>query len=343
MNLLINKHDNRSIYRLLLLLIGILLVFVVVVTALSIGSASVGIEQVLGMIECHFVNADECQVSSLQQKIIWDIRFPRTLLAMLAGAGLAIAGVVLQTITRNPLADPYLFGISSGATFGAVLSFHFFPNNTLLLNVGAFSGGLLSVIMVLLLASGSAGRQVEKLILSGVAISFLLGAATSLTLYFSEPDASATIIFWMMGSFTKAEWSTLWLPMTVILLSGLFVYFISHWLNALLIGDETAHTLGLRVGQFRLIMLGVTSLTTAVIVAQCGGIGFVGLMVPHLVRKLVGGEIRKVIIATLIIGPVFMVMVDVVSRVLIRQQEVPVGIITAIIGSMFFFLIMRKN
>jgi iron complex transport system permease protein len=343
MSLLINKSSHSLIAKLAWSVTVFLALLLVVITALSIGSASVGLEQVIGMLECHLFSIDECQVSSIQQKIIWEIRFPRTVLAMLAGAGLAIAGVVLQTITRNPLADPYLFGISSGAAFGAVLSFYFFPNNTLLLNISAFSGGLLSVIMVLLLASGSAGRQVEKLILSGVAISFLLGAATSLTLYFSEPDASATIIFWMMGSFTKADWATLWLPTIVVILSGIFVYFISHWLNALLIGDETAHTLGLRVGQFRLIMLVVTSLTTAVIVAQCGGVGFIGLMVPHLVRKLVGGEIKKVILATIIIGPIFMVIVDVVSRILIQHQEVPIGIITAIVGSIFFFLIMRKH
>jgi iron complex transport system permease protein len=343
MNQLINHQSSSLFAKVAISIVGLLAVFTVVVMALSIGSASVGLEQVLGMIHCHIFGLDECQISTLHQKIIWDIRFPRTVLAMLAGTGLAVAGVVLQTITRNPLADPYLFGISSGATFGAVLSFHFFPNDTLLLNIGAFSGGLLSVIMVLLLASGSAGRQVEKLILSGVAISFLLGAATSLTLYFSEPDASATIIFWMMGSFTKADWGNLWLPCLVVTVCSIFVFFISHWLNALLIGDETAHTLGINVGQFRLLMLVVTSLVTAVIVAQCGGIGFVGLMVPHLVRKIVGGEIRTVIITTLVIGPVFMVIVDVVSRVLIQHQEVPVGIITAIIGSMFFFLIMRKS
>ncbi len=324
------------------LLMFVLLCFAILFAA-SFGSANISLADVFNTVVHQLGLSEQSELSALKQQIIIEIRLPRVALAMIAGTGLALAGVVLQTITRNPLADPYLFGISAGAALGAVCGMLLFNESSFAMHLGAFLGSVLSVILIISLAGRIASVQVEHLILTGVAISFLLAACTHLFLYFAEPDAAATIVFWMMGSFAGAEWYGLALPLAVVMACGSVAYLLSHWLNALLSGDESAHTLGVKVTQLRMLMLILSSLVTSVIVAQCGGIGFVGLMVPHMVRRIVGGELRNVLLVTALVGPLFMVVVDVVARTLIPNQEIPIGIITAILGSVFFFMIMKRQ
>ncbi|QYJ78183.1 FecCD family ABC transporter permease [Shewanella acanthi] len=341
------------------------------IAAASFGAASSGFVDVLHVFISKFNQLFSSEIQpvtrSMLDRIVFELRLPRILLAFVAGAGLSLAGSVLQTVTRNPLADPYLFGISSGASFGAVVMLTLFSPlgnldtsiseglfsgalggsfgvHTLLwfsLPLGAFIGASLSVLIVLALSGLGLNSQVERMLLSGVATSFMFGALTSLLLYFASPQATASVLFWSLGSFAKASWSLLLLPALVIGTSLVVILAYKRQILALQAGDETAHTLGVNVPKLRLNMLLLCSLITAILVATCGGIGFVGLMVPHTVRMLFPG--RQPIVLTALIGGLFMVWVDVLARCLLGNQELPVGIITAAIGSFFFLLILRRR
>ncbi len=302
--------------------------------ALSFGAANTPLREVFNGLFSQ--GSDE-----FVQRIIWQLRMPRTVLAFLAGSGLALAGLILQTVTRNPLADPYLFGISSGASFGVVcfialtgLSFGFS------MSVAAFAGSLLSMLLLIAIAGRRHVGQVEAMLLAGIALSFLFSAMTSLLLYFSDPQAVTAILFWTMGSFSRAQWDSLWLPFTVIIACMTLMIAFRRQLNAMLLGDESAATLGIHVQRFRVIMLLLSSLITAVLVAMCGGVGFVGLMIPHIVRYFSPHGSSYNLVMTSLVGGIFMVWVDVLCRTLLNNQELPVGVITAAIGSVFFLFLL---
>ncbi|NRD73008.1 iron ABC transporter permease [Shewanella sp. VB17] len=354
----------------------LILCVVSIMSAVSFGAANLSFSDVVKVVLHHHLGIGE--VSAIAERIIIELRFPRTLLAFIAGAGLSIAGSVLQTVTRNPLADPYLFGISSGASFGAVVVLTLFGASGLLassellsgsglfsssglfsgsglfsssgllaqldwltLPLGAFIGAGLSVLMVLSLCGRSMNSQIERMLLSGVAISFMFGALTSLLLYFSSPQAAVSVLFWSLGSFAKASWESLLLPAIVVSGSMGVILLYKRQIMAMRAGDETAHTLGVNVGRLRLQMLLLCSFITAILVANCGGIGFVGLMIPHTVRMLFPG--RFSLLTTALFGGGFMIWVDVLARTLLSQQELPIGIITAVIGSVFFLLILGNK
>ena len=302
--------------------------------ALSFGAANTSLSDVFNGLFSQ--GSDE-----FVQRIIWQLRMPRTMLAFLAGSGLALAGLILQTVTRNPLADPYLFGISSGASFGVVcfialtgVSFGFS------MSVAAFAGSLLSMLLLIAIAGRRHVGQVEAMLLAGVALSFLFSALTSLLLYFSDPQAITAILFWTMGSFSRAQWDTLWLPFAVIIACMTLKIAFRRQLNAMLLGDESAATLGIHVQRFRIMMLLLSSLITAVLVAMCGGVGFVGLMIPHIVRYFSPQGSSHNLVMTSLVGGIFMVWVDVLCRTLLNNQELPVGVITAAIGSVFFLFLL---
>lgn len=305
-----------------------------------------------GVIICPWTN--DCALSPIEQQILTDIRLPRIFMALLTGAGLSITGAILQSVTRNPLADPYLFGISSGAALGAVLAMSAFTGAfsgilaatglSVVFNVttGALAGGALSVFLMLTLA-GKSAVQVEKLLLSGVAVSFMLSAFTSLVIYYSTPETAATLLFWLMGSFSGSNWVDLILPLLAVVFgSGLFFIF-SRWLVVMQLGEESAATLGVPVHKLRLGMLLACSAVTAILVAEVGGIGFVGLMIPHIVRLLVGGQLHRVLLMSLLIGATFMIWVDVLAHSLLQDQVLPVGIVTSALGSLFFFIILKQR
>ncbi|MDX1451558.1 MAG: iron ABC transporter permease [Oleiphilaceae bacterium] len=327
----------------LLLLAGGVAIVASLVLAGGFGATEIGYGDVLAAY-CQLLHGD-CEVDAIQARIINDLRLPRAMLALLAGAGLALAGAVLQIVTRNPLADPYLFGISSGASFGAVLVIAAFGIEGMAsgwsISSGAFAGAALSVLLVISLAGQ--GVQVERMLLAGVAVSFMFSAATSLVLYSSDPSASATLLFWTLGSFSRASWAGLLVP-SVVIAAGLLVFIAyARMLQGVLAGDETANALGIDVKRLRIGMLLLSSLITAVLVAACGGIGFIGLMIPHIVRRLMPAHTAQQLIATAIFGGVFMVWVDVLARTLIAQAELPVGVITAALGSAFFLLVLRRR
>ena len=330
--------DITKINQWTIFIAAVLIALVSLFSALSFGAADTPLSDVLTGV----LSAGE---GSFNARIIYELRLPRTLLAFMAGAGLAIAGIILQTVTRNPLADPYLFGISSGASFGVVLLMAVAGISAgFMLSAAALLGSFLAMGLLILIAGRQKSTQVESMLLAGVALSFLFSAFTSLLLYWSDPQAVAGILFWTLGSFARAQWGTLWLPCVVIVVCISFMLSFKRQLNALLLGDESAITLGVRVHRFRILMLVLSSLITAVLVALCGGIGFVGLMVPHIVRFFISQGSTAGLLITSLVGGTFMVWVDVLSRSLLKNQELPVGVITAAMGSVFFLslLFFRK-
>ncbi|WP_206483452.1 iron ABC transporter permease [Thalassotalea sp. G2M2-11] len=314
---------------------------------LSLVLCSVLASMGFGTAELDFANVWQCLTDQCQrpiyQTILIDIRFPRILMGFLAGFALAAAGALMQNVTRNPLADPYLFGIVAGAGLGATIS-GLLPESmqAFSLPLAAFLGALFAVLIVAMVIMNNNWRRVEHLLLAGVAVSFLLSAITSFILYFGEAFASNRVIFWMMGSLARADYQALMWIIPVILVCTLLALLFSRQLDALLLSDESARTLGVNVAKLRLMSLIICAAMTAVIVSYCGGIGFVGLMIPHIVRPFIGKTTAKLLICSGIVGGCFLIWVDVVARTIVPGQEIPIGVITSVIGSLFFLFIMRR-
>ncbi|MBE8168508.1 MAG: iron ABC transporter permease [Shewanella sp.] len=332
------------------LIVSIIFLLVSIVLSGSFGAAQISLSQVITVMTHWLMGSDISSGSSdLISQIVLELRLPRIMLAIIAGAGLAISGYALQTVTRNPLADPYLIGISSGASFGAVLYLTILVSSVVQtsiwssigLSTAAFIGAGISVTLVLALAGFGINRQIERMLLAGVAVSFMFSAMSSLLLYFAKAQAASAVLFWTLGSLTKANWNTLWLPAAIVGFALIMLLLYRRVISALLLGDETAHTLGVNVPKLRLGVLLLCSMVTATIVANCGGIAFVGLMIPHTVRLLFPNHMSFLLVATL--GASFLIWVDVFARTALATQELPVGIITAAIGSVFFLAILARK
>ncbi|MDO7085439.1 iron ABC transporter permease [Pseudocolwellia sp. AS88] len=280
---------------------------------------------------------------SIYETILWEIRFPRVLLGFIAGFGLAIAGALMQNVTRNPLADPYLFGIVSGAGLGATLT-QFLPTTVqvITLPIASFLGSLLAVGIILIVIYQNNWRRIEHLLLAGVAVSFLLSSLTSFILYSGEAFSTNRVIFWLMGSLARANSTALLWISPVIIVATIIAILLGRQLDALLLSDDSARTLGIKVEKLRIITLILCAAITAVIVSYCGGIGFIGLMIPHMVRPFVGITSSKLFIAAGLVGGCFLVWVDVIARTALGGQEIPIGVITSAMGSLFFLALLRK-
>jgi iron complex transport system permease protein len=284
--------------------------------------------------------------TAIQTDIVWDLRLPRTLLASLVGAGLAVAGVITQAIARNPLADPYLLGVSQGASVAAVAVivtgaavFGTAPTAG-----AAFCGGLGALVLVYAFARYAGRMEPLRLVLSGVAVGFALQGLTHLLVLSStDPATTNSALFWMFGSLARADWPTLAAPAAGLLGGLITVIVLSRPLNALLTGDETAASLGITVDRLRGALLVLASLLTGVMVAVSGGIGFVGLVAPHAVRLVIGAEHRRLLPAAALAGAVLLTGADIVARLAAAPQELPVGVVTAIIGAPVLLSLMRRG
>ncbi len=278
-----------------------------------------------------------------EQQILLELRLPRLLLGLVAGAGLALSGALLQNLSRNMLADPYLFGVISGAGLGATLATLFFPQYALALPLAAFAGAVLAMALVLGFAAVGGWRRLDTIVLAGVAVSFLLSAITSLLLYQSDAFAANRVMFWLMGSLARADYQALAVITPCLLLCFALGCLFRRQLDALQWSDQTAQSLGVAVLPIRLLFLLLTAALTACIVAYCGGIGFVGLMIPHLVRLLLGGNTLVLLSGSMLGGSLFLIWVDAAARSIMPEQEIPLGVITAGIGSLFFLLLLTKK
>jgi iron complex transport system permease protein len=335
-----------SRYRLLLLgLIGLLLVSCVV--SLGFGAAPVPVEVVwrVLLLKVFGIEPDAPAWTTGQEHIVWLIRVPRMLLAALVGGGLAMIGAVLQATTRNPLADPHLLGVTSGATLGAVLVVLHIGEvlGVLTLPLAAFIGALCSMLLVLAIASRHGRLDSDRLLLCGVAVAFVMMAIANLLLFLGDHRASSAVMFWMLGGLGLARWELLPIPAISVLLGLTLLLSMARALNALMAGEQTAVTLGLNARSVRLVAFLICSLLTGVLVAISGSIGFVGLMVPHIARRLVGAEHTRLLPVCLLLGSLFLIWVDVAARTLISPEDLPIGIATAAIGGLFFIGLMRKR
>lgn len=285
---------------------------------------------------------------SMVDTIVWQIRGPRVALAGLVGGGLAVVGVAMQALVRNPLAEPYILGISSGASAGAALYFFgLLPPVIALvvsLPVAAFLGGLAAIAVVLAIARTRTGISVARLLLAGVAVSALMASITSFVTFLSpDPDKIRSILFWLLGSLSGTAWNDLWLPLAASTLAVLVLTVLARSLDGLLLGDEPAQNLGIHVERLKRIIVGLTALVTGVLVAQSGAIGFVGLLVPHSVRSLVGVGHRRLVPISFVTGAAFLILADVLCRTVARPSELPVGVVTALFGAPFFLYLLRRS
>ncbi|MEV6315370.1 iron ABC transporter permease [Streptomyces sp. NPDC051776] len=270
--------------------------------------------------------------------IVWQLRVPRALLAVIVGAGLGLVGTATQSLVRNPLADPYLLGISNGASLGAVAAIVFGASAAGLLGLGlsaaAFLGALGAFVLVWATARRGGTFSPLRLVLAGVAIGqFLSGFTSFLVLRTEDEQQTHSVLFWLMGSLGGASWSLLGLPALAVLGAGLALQARARGLNALTMGDETAAGVGVDVTRLRRELLVVTSLLTGCLVAVSGAIAFVGLMVPHVCRLLVGGDHRRLLPVSALTGALLLVVVDIVCRTAMDTQELPVGVVTSLVGA----------
>ncbi|MBM3605178.1 MAG: iron ABC transporter permease [Alphaproteobacteria bacterium] len=327
---------------------GVLMAVLVLVVgvAVSIGAVAVPLSSVgLVVLDRLLPGLVAHDVGAGHASIIWQIRLPRVILAGLVGAGLGLVGAALQAVTRNPLADPHLLGISSGAAFGAIAALLHLGMflGALTVPLVAFGGALMATAMVLGVAHLAGARSAERLVLTGVAVSFVVMACANILIFLGDPRATHTVVFWMLGGLGMAQWSHLLWPMAVLLPCGLWLWAQADRLNAMSLGDETASSLGLNVGRFRLTVFVMAALITGVMVAFSGLIGFVGLMMPHLVRMVCGGDNGRVLPASAFAGAIFLICADALARVALAPEDIPIGVVTGLAGGIFFIWIMSRQ
>lgn len=338
-----SAHSKVSLWMVLLgsfAALGLSLSF-----AISVGAIAVPIETVWGVFAQKIgLWSGEASWSRGRAAIVWEIRFPRALLAIMVGAGLAVVGATLQAVTRNPLADPHLLGISSGSAFGAILALLHTGLFLGLLTVPlfAFGGALIATLAILAVSRWAGASSADRLVLTGVAISFVIMACANILIFLGDPKATHTVVFWMLGGLGLAQWSHLVYPLSILLPCALWLWLQAPRLNAMTIGDETASSLGIPVARFRLTVFVVGALITGVMVAFSGMIGFVGLMVPHIVRMIVGGDYWRVLPLSAVVGAVFLLWADVAARTIMAPEDMPIGIVTGLVGGLFFILLLKR-
>ena len=288
---------------------------------------------------------DDTAVES-QRQIILSIRLPRILTALMVGAALAMVGAVMQAIFRNPMADPGIIGVSSGAGFGAVsaIATGFAAVHWLALPTAAFAGALLTAAVVFLFSLRAGRTQVATLLLGGIAITYLCSAATSAVISFTyDRDALREMIFWLLGGFDNRSWQHVQLMFPPLLVGAALIYPQAQALNLLSLGEEEARGLGVRVQRVRALLLVVSALLAGVAVSVSGLVGFVGLLVPHFVRLLVGPDHRSLLPLAALGGGIFLLLADTAARTVIQPSELRVGIVTALVGAPAFLFILARQ
>ena len=343
---LVKRHTLASC----LVLLGLLVVSVIL--GIGLGPVSIRFSDVYRVMFHRLSGIFTGQTAPLEsirestQNIVWFLRAPRVLLGALIGAALTLSGVGMQAFTKNPLAEPYVLGISSGASLGAVLAMLLGVSVPVLgklsVSMGAFAGALVSILLVYLLAKSRGSVTPIRLILVGVAVSAMFQAFTNYIVYTAPDDAAVReATFWMLGGLGSAEWEDLPLLLCLVPPAFLLMLALSKSLNAMMMGDSSAITLGVNLNVVRNLLIVITALLTAPSVAVSGCIGFVGLVIPHLVRSVVGPDHRKLIPISMLTGAIFLIWVDVGARMIKPPAELPIGILTAFLGAPLFLWMIR--
>ena len=343
---LVKRHTLASC----LVLLGLLVVSVIL--GIGLGPVSIRFSDVYRVMFHRLSGIFTGQTAPLEsirestQNIVWFLRAPRVLLGALIGAALTLSGVGMQAFTKNPLAEPYVLGISSGASLGAVLAMLLGVSVPVLgklsVSMGAFAGALVSILLVYLLAKSRGSVTPIRLILVGVAVSAMFQAFTNYIVYTAPDDAAVReATFWMLGGLGSAEWEDLPLLLCLVPPAFLLMLALSKSLNAMMMGDSSAITLGVNLNVVRNLLIVITALLTASSVAVSGCIGFVGLVIPHLVRSVVGPDHRKLIPISMLTGAIFLIWVDVGARMIKPPAELPIGILTAFLGAPLVLWMIR--
>ncbi len=337
------RHSDKKFF--LLTLVLAVCTGLAIIVSTGMGYMTISAEGILRVIGAHLLG-NPSLVEGLEKTVpyvVMDVRLPRILTAALVGAGLAMSGVIYQGILLNPLADPYTLGISSGAAFGASLAL--LANVTLFGHFStplfAFVGAILTLLTVMRLSTFNGQISAQTLILSGVIVGAILSAGISFLKYLADEQV-AIIIFWLMGSFASSTWKGVMLVGCAALFGAIVALFYGRDLNIMSLGRRSSDSLGVDTAKVRKILLLTASLVTAVCVAVTGIIGFIGLIVPHLMRYLVGPDNRKLLPASAFAGAILLLLADTVTRAVL-PVEVPIGVLTALIGGPFFCVIFRQK
>ena len=283
------------------------------------------------------------ELTDAQWTILFDIRLPRVLLGACVGASLAVAGASLQSLLRNPLAEPYLLGVSNGAALGTMLAFVFFEGFAFARPVLAFVGAGVATIAVYRMAQSRAGMSVERLVLSGVIVTTFLSSIIVLLTSVLDAAKLRGFTFWLLGDLSQATYEGFYLTLTASTVGTIILSSQARALNLMMVGERDALDFGVEVSRVRMLVFGLSSLLVGTSVAASGSVGYVGLIVPHLVRLSVGSDNRLVVPMSAVAGAIFVVLADAVARTAIAPRELPVGAITALVGAPVFIYLLRKN
>ncbi|WP_280355686.1 FecCD family ABC transporter permease [Nocardia otitidiscaviarum] len=321
---------------------AVLLCLSIAVTV-SIGPADISVRDVYSIIGQH-LGLGTSSAGRLADGIVWQLRLPRAVLAAICGAGLALCGAILQSLLRNTLADPFVLGVSSGASTGAVLvAVVGVGAGALTLSGGAFLGAVVSFTLMLALAYAAGGTP-DRVVLAGVACTQLFSALTSLTVLWSaNAEQTRGVLFWLLGSLAGATWSDVVVCASVVAVGCVLCLWYAPTLDAFAFGSDAAAALGVAVGRTRLFLLLITAVVTAALVSAAGAIGFVGLVLPHAARFLVGPGHARLLPVTVLLGAVFMVWADTLARSAFGAREVPVGVVTALLGVPAFAILLARR
>ena len=336
-----------SVLPLVYLTAGLVSIFFTILFAISVGVVDIPFAEVIALLGEHSGMLKGMTISSAHHDILWELRLPRVLLAGFAGAGLSLCGMVMQALVQNPLAEPYILGVASGASLGAVAVI-LLGGTAFLAGIGvplgAFIGAVAATGFVLALAGKERSASAVRLILAGAVVSALFSALANLVVYLAnDAEGMRSAAFWTMGSLAGARWDSLWLPGIAVLVGAVFFALRLRELNAMLLGEETAVTLGVDLIGARRRYLALTALLTGIIVSVCGIFGFVGLIIPHAVRAVVGSDHRRVLPGVLLVGAIFLILADVLCRVLLPSGDLPIGILTALVGAPLFMRLLFRT
>lgn len=347
---IVETYRRYTKRKILFIVICLIVSFIAVGSSVTVGGRTLSIFDVYDTIFKHITGV-QFEVGTkgwMDDYIVWNIRLPRAIFAIIAGAGLAVGGAVMQSVMKNPLADPYITGISSGACFGVAVA------SVLGISVmnGSLGGGtvfnafIFSLIptMAILLLSPRTRSSPATLILAGVALSYMFNAMTTILLSFTDSETLATIYAWQIGSLSNITWDCILIPLIVTLTGSSIMMLLSKKLNILSMGDDQAKALGLNVEILRMLLLVIISLIVASVVAYAGIIGFIGLVSPHIVRMIIDADNRFVIPASALFGASFLLLCDVLARLMSNVEAIPVGVVVSFIGApIFLFMIIRQS
>lgn len=331
---------NRNITKWIISLLCLtFLLLITIVISLSVGSVQVPVERILEII-CN-------DKSSIEYNIIFNLRLPRIILGLAVGGSLSLAGLILQGLFRNPLVEPYTLGISGGAALAVSLDLVLRLNNIwsiFTLPVAGFIGSMSVILLIYIISLKGGILRIQTLLLTGVMISFISSSIIMLIMTITKTEELHSLIFWITGTLQETNWTIVKVVFTLSIFGLITSYFFCHDLNALLLGEEGARSLGINVERSKKLLFIIASVLTGISVSFCGIIGFVGLIVPHILRNVIGVDHRILLMSSFLTGALFLVICDTLSRTIISPLELPVGVITGIIGGVFFIsLAARKD